>query len=212
MPSPSHLECPCRASPLLTGRSEEEPFGTSPFLGLAACAAFLGGIHFFVRDWGWGAWLIMLALESACLFALWSFIGEVRAQRRDGLVWVRTDAESATLGGDLGISIGPGRSLAGLEEIEVRLRCVEAFMRNGETTGADGEPEEVRVCYQLWGDTRRIEGAELTGDREARVQFTLPLAGDLAGPSGRFQERYWEVELVRHGGAANLHFRVLVYS
>jgi len=213
MPPPNALrECSCRSLPLLTSRSEEEPLGAAPFLVLAVFAVILGGIHLMARDWGWLAGFIMVTLELLWLGILGFVISEARAQRRHGLVFVRRDAETSRQGGVLGLTIGPARSLAGLQKVEVRLRCIEAFMEEREATAQGGQTitESVRICYVVWED--REQAIRSPPEGEARVRFDLPSVETLAAPSEGCLERYWEIEVVRHGRATGPQFRVLVYS
>ena len=108
--------------------------------------------------------------------------------------------------------IGSGRGLAGLRGIEVRLRCIDAFMEEREVAGQEGPTKEtMRICYVVWEDRREIAATGLPAQGEASVGFTLPSERDLAGPWGTWVERYWGLEVLRHGGASPLRFRVLVY-
>ena len=71
--------------------------------------------------------------------------------------------------------------------------------------------ERQRVCYAVWEDERRIAGKDLPAAGDARFEFQLPVAGTFADPVGDHEERYWEMEVTRGGGAGPLRFRVLVY-
>ena len=205
-------ECPCSSYSLLTGRVDEEAVGKGPFVWLAVFGAVLGVSHFLLAGWGWIAWAVLLALDLLWLVILWAVTDEVRAQERHGLGYVRLDAASQRLGGGFRLHVGSGRRLAGLRGLEARLQCVDAFMEEREVAGQEGPTKEMmQICYVVWEDSRAIDAAQLPAEGEASFEFTLPLAGDFAGPWGTWVERYWNLEVVRRGGASPLRFRLLVY-
>lgn len=203
-------ECSCRTPPLITDRFQEAPVGWGPFVALAVAAAILGVAHLFTGSWGWVGWFFLIAFDALWVLCLWLLVSEARTQARQGLDYVQLDAPSFALGGSMGLRIGSDRDgFAGLSGLDVWLRCVDTFQEERER-GDDRGTELVQVCYVVWEDRREIQLAALRANREARVEFALPAQGDFAGPWGTFRERNWEVEVVRHGGASPLQFRVIV--
>jgi hypothetical protein len=203
-------ERPCRDAPLLTERFEEEAIGRGHFIGMAVFAVLLGLGQASAWGGGWVARIVVAALDLLWILLLLAFLHELRIQARQGLGHVRPDAPSFTLGEALVLFVGAAGGLGGLRSIEVWLRCVDAFMEERKTS-EQGGTEPTRVCYVVWEDRREEGAVRLRGVREARFEFALPASGDLVGPWGSWLERYWEVEVVRHGGGASLRFRVLVY-
>jgi hypothetical protein len=153
------------------------------------------------------AWLILVLLDLVWIAVLLGSIDDRRSQARFGLGHVRLDEMSFTLGGRLTLHVGNERGLAGLRGVTAWLQCVDAVM---EMRGEGQAAERERICYVVWEELQSVEAKDLPARGEVSFQFTLPVAGDFAGPVGDHLERYWHVEVLR-GGAAPLRFRVLVY-
>ena len=207
-------ECPCRSSPVITGRVDEEAIGWGPFLRLAIFGFALGFAHLYAGGWGWIGWVAVGSLDLLWVLMFLFVVGEARAQRRQGLGYVRVGASSFRLGDRLALQVAAERGFAGLSRIEVSLRCVDAVMEDREVTVAEGGQkgtEPVQICYAVWEDSRSVDAARLEGRSEASFEFTLPKAGDLPEPPRGGLERYWEIEVDRRGGASALRHRVLVY-
>lgn len=207
-------ECACFSAPIVSGRFQEESVGWGQaFVALALVTAILVPAHLYMWSWGWLARIIVLGLDLAGIAVLALLIDERRAQGRFGLGYVRLDELSFTLGAPLVLHVGSGRGLRGLRRLSVDLRCVDAVFEERETASQGGGHalERQRVCYAVWADERSIEGTDLPARGEARFEFLLPLETDFAEPVGEHDGRYWQVEATRHGGAAALRFRVLVY-
>ena len=199
----------CPRSPLIRDRFQEKPVGRGPFVGLAVSAIVLLAAHFFAGSWGWMGGLALAALDGLWLLLFWLFTDEARLQKRNGLAYVQLDASAFEPGDPLSLSIGSSRGLAGVSSLEVTLRCLDGFMED-RPIGEDGRTESTRVCYVVWEDHRAVELTTPPPDGEARIDVTLPVAGDFAGPWGTWIERSWEVEVGRPGGGLPLRFCVVV--
>jgi hypothetical protein len=200
-------ECSCHSSPVVGARFSEEPVGWAPFGWLAVVAAVLVPIHLLARGWGALGWVVLGAADVVWALALWVYAEESRSQRRLGLGYARLDDSSFTLGGPVTVHVGGERGLAGLRGIGVSIHCIDAVH---EMRGTGQGEERQRICYSVWADGTTLGANALAGRKEVTLSLALPEEGTFAGPVGDHIERYWEVEVSRHG-ASPLRFRILVY-
>lgn len=206
-------ECTCHTSPIASARVEEEPVGWRSFgVFVLLAAALLVPAHVFLWSWGSIARILIVACDLAALGLFAMLVSMSRSQSRDGRVYARPDELSFTLGDPLSLHVGGTRGWSGANRVSVSLRCIDAVMEERETTIQDSRgTEPTRICYTVWADERGIDRKDLPAQGEAQFQFTLPPVGEIADPVGDHRERYWEVEVTRHGTGSVLRFRVLVY-
>jgi hypothetical protein len=79
-------------------------------------------------------------------------------------------------------------ALEAVPAITATLRCVQ---ERYETRGAGRNRTQQVVCYELWSDTRTVEGAG-----QPSFDFTFPIPPDAQGTAlGERPARYWELDV-----------------
>jgi len=79
-------------------------------------------------------------------------------------------------------------ALADVPALTATLRCVQ---ERYETRGTGGNRTQQVVCYELWSDTRTVEGAGRTS-----FDFAFPIPANIQGTAlGERPARYWELDV-----------------